>query len=341
VHRIAAQPAALFARALRVAGPTPFAASAPFWGLADQAVGSLGSFVTMLLVARILGPAEFGGFALALSVLYFLNTLQVGLITRPHNVIGVTKEGEAYRRYTTSTALAQILFTVSGALLVGAAAIGAGFIHAGAATLLVALVPAIVTWQLQEFVRRVFYTEDRLADAFANDLINYAAQIALVLALADLGLLTGATALAAIAASSALALVLGAFKLRSSIVVALEPGAQRENWRFGKWVGAAEAAHWASTTVYLYIAAALLGTAAAGAIRAAQVLMGPLRIVLMFLHSFLPIRFARWRARGGRDAVHREARSAYAVTVPSSWPTAFPWRSWLRPCFGSRSARAT
>jgi len=270
----------------------------------------------MLVVARVLGPSHFGAFALSLAVLYFLNTLQVGFVTRPHNVIGATMEGETYRRYTTSTAISQFAFTLASALFVGAAAFGASFLHNGAATLLAALVPAVVFWQLQEFVRRVLYTEERLAGAFANDLVNYSAQVVMILVLASGGLLTGASALWAIAASSAVALVFGVFQIRSSIGRAIEPGAWRENWRFGRWVAAADAARWTSTEVYLYIAAAMLGTAAAGAIRAAQVLVGPLRVIVMSLYSVLPVRFARAMSSAGRERLHRQVRAAYAITVP-------------------------
>jgi O-antigen/teichoic acid export membrane protein len=298
----------------------------------------------MLLVARILGPSDFGSFALTLAVLYFLNTLQVGFVTRPHNVIGAGKEGEAYRRYTASSAITQIAFTLASAFLVGGAALFASLFHAGAATLLAALVPLVVTWQLQEFARRVLYTEDRLADAFALDLMSYATQTALILALANAGLLTGESALVAMAAAFALALAFGAFQIRSSIGGTLDPSAWRENWRFGRWVAAADAARWTSTEVYLYIAAALLGTAAAGAIRAAQVLVGPLRVVVMFLYGVLPVRFARTLSTAGRERLHHRVRTAYAITIPVliafCVPVALLATPLLRVAFGEQYANA-
>jgi O-antigen/teichoic acid export membrane protein len=298
----------------------------------------------MLVVARVLGPSDFGAFALTLALLYFLNTLQVGFVTRPHNVIGAMKEDESYRRYTTSTAITQVVFTLASAIVVGAAAFGASFFHHGAATLLAALVPAVVCWQLQEFVRRVLYTEERLAGAFANDLVNYSAQIAVILALAGGGVLSGQSALLAIAGSSALALAFGVFQIRSSMAGSIEPGAWRENWRFGKWVAAADAARWTSTEVYLYIAAALLGTAAAGAIRAAQVLVGPLRVVVMSLYSVLPVRFARALSTAGRERLHQQVRAVYAITIPVLFAFCVPLALFATPIlrftFGEQYADA-
>ena len=46
--------------------------------------------------------------------------------------------------------------------------------------MLMAIVPSIVAWQLQEFVRRVMYTEGRFAAAFWNDVVSYGGQLLVV-----------------------------------------------------------------------------------------------------------------------------------------------------------------
>ena len=72
-------------------------------------------------------------------------------------------------------------------------ACGASYMNSSATPLLVALVPVILTWQLQEFVRRVLYTEARFAAAFINDMVSYGMQMVLVtLLLWKDGLLGGA-----------------------------------------------------------------------------------------------------------------------------------------------------
>src|SRR5690348_7922098 len=78
------------------------------WAVADQALISGTNFVTMVLVARGLGsPAEFGTFTLVYSALLFANIFQVALVTQPHNVLGTSRRGEAYARYTTSCGMTQ------------------------------------------------------------------------------------------------------------------------------------------------------------------------------------------------------------------------------------------
>src|SRR5258708_31273373 len=76
------------------------------WAIGDQTLISGSNFATMVLVAHGLGNlVDFGRFTLVYSALLFANVLQVALVTQPHNVLGAAREGDNYRRYTTSTLL--------------------------------------------------------------------------------------------------------------------------------------------------------------------------------------------------------------------------------------------
>src|SRR5678815_3258175 len=72
------------------------------WALADQVLISGANFVTMLLAFRGMGEARFGEFTLIYTALLFANMMQSALITQPHNVLGATRKGLDYIRYTTS-----------------------------------------------------------------------------------------------------------------------------------------------------------------------------------------------------------------------------------------------
>src|SRR4051812_32461616 len=80
------------------------------WGLADQALISATNFVTMILLARGLGSSAFGLFVLMYTCLLFANGLQTALFTQPQNVLGAERRGDAYERYTSSTAVGQTAF---------------------------------------------------------------------------------------------------------------------------------------------------------------------------------------------------------------------------------------
>jgi PST family polysaccharide transporter len=287
-----------------------------FWGLADQALTSAVSLVTTLIAAAVLAPADFGGFALALTAIYLVNTLQAGMITRPHNQIGAARPADRYAAYTAATALTQVAFSVLTAALGLLATIVAAVAFPQHVPLALALTFAGIAWQVQEFPRRVLYTEGRAGDAFVNDLISYGGQVAALFALALLGHLTATSALVAIGVTSAIGAVVGVVQIRRSLTRSLDPEAVRDNFALGKWLAAAEAAHWTSTQIYFFIAAVLLGPVAAATIRATQVLFGPLRIVLMYLYSILPAALARTREREGRDAMLGKVRRVYWGLVP-------------------------
>ena len=285
-------------------------------GLVDQALVSGANFATMLLLARSVNPTEFGQFTLVYSALLLAGVLQAALVTQPHNVLGAALIGPAYVRYTSSTAVQQIVFTASAAALVLVGAVISVAFDSSLSALLFALIPAIVAWELQEFVRRILYTEGRVRAVLLNDTISYGGQAILVLGLFVGGILDARITLYVIAATSAAGLAFGIFQVRDRLRPVLDVSAIRENLAFGKWLAGAESGYWASTQIYLYLAAAVLGAAGAGLIRAAQLVFGPLNILVFYLGSVLPSRFARAYAEGGQQALDAGMRRAGLVVLP-------------------------
>ena len=147
----------------------------------DQVVVSAANFLTMIFVARALGPTAFGGFSITYSLLLLAENVQSGLLTQAHNVLGSTRQGPEYHRYTTSTGLQQLILAMGFAVL-GLIIWGWTFLNAwSVAPLFLASIPALMGWQLQEFTRRVFYTEGRIREAFISDLVRYGGTTAAVL----------------------------------------------------------------------------------------------------------------------------------------------------------------
>lgn len=287
------------------------------WALADQVLISGSNFATMLLAARGMMRGEFGAFTLVYSGLLFANILQWTLITQPHNVLGTGRHRGEYGCFTSSSAVAQLFLLAMlaiPALGMTALAYAAGW---GVAPLLLAATPAVVAWQGQEFVRRVLYTEARFAAAFANDLLSYGGQTVVVAVLFWGGRLTGPTALYAVAGASLVATGLGVWRIRRSLRWEFSGAMVRESWEFGKWLAGAEILGWCSSLqIYMLIAAAMLGTVAAGELKAVQILFGPTRVLSFFLVSVLPMQYARALVTGGREAVHRQLRIVYGIVGP-------------------------
>jgi O-antigen/teichoic acid export membrane protein len=285
------------------------------WPLADQVLISAVNFITMVLLARGMSQAAFGRFTLLYSVLLFANGLQSSLVTQPHNVLGVGQPRADYRRYTGSTALTQLAAVTLAGLVCLAAGAVASIARWDAAPLLLMLAPSIVAWQLQEFTRRVLYTERRFAAAFANDAISYGGQGLVIALLWKLGALTPLSALAALAATSAAAAAFGVVQLRGSVAWTLDRQAVRDNWRFGKWLAGSEVLRsLSSSELYQYLAAAVLGTAATATLKSAQVVFGPARLLAFSLNNVLPVQFA-YSLRAGRARLDADLQRAWLLAA--------------------------
>jgi O-antigen/teichoic acid export membrane protein len=282
------------------------------WGLGDQALVSGVNFLTIIVVARAVSPPEFGSFVLAFTVILSTLTLQAALITRAHNVLGTVRGGDAYADYSTTAAVAQLVYSaVCGCLCLLAAGI-AYVADLGVTSLLLALALALVAWQLQEFGRRVLYTERRLAAATANDVLSYGSSAAALVVLWQADALTVPRALLVLAGGFAIGLVLLGRQLRVALSGNLHAPSLRESWRFGRWLGLAELGQWLSTQFFYYLAALVVSSVASGALKAGQTLLGPVAAFLAFFTSYLPIVFARELERSGTPA-RKVSWSLYAI----------------------------
>ena len=290
--------------------------AANVYGLADQALISATSFITLVVLARTLSVGAFGAFALAYMALVFINSLQSALVTQSHNVLAVTRRDDDYARFTTATIAVHTLFLFPVLLvlsIVGLAALEAG---SNAAELLLAMVPATIAWQLQELARRILYTEGRLGAAFFNDIVAYGGQVVGIAWLWHSGHLDGPNALYVLAATSFVGVVIGLGQIRGSVARTFDRVDVAAHWQFGKWLAAAAVGFGVSAYVYFYVAAALLGATASGELKASQLVLGPLNVLLLFLSTVLPIRLSRTLARDGEAAFRARLRRALLVTAP-------------------------
>lgn len=275
-----------------------------YWALSDQALISGTNFVTMAVVARALGTHDFGVFTLVYSALLFANMIQSALVTQPHNVLGTRKQDRDYVAYTTSTLLSQVALGGFEAVLAASVAVFARHVNWIGAPLVWILAPSILAWQLQEFVRRVLYTEGRHAAAFFNDLVSYGGQTLWIVGMAVGHELTAVRAMTALTVTSATAVLFGIFQIRRSLAARADASAFGANWAYGKWLAGSEILGWCSSiNFYLYLAARLLGYVATGELRAVQILFGPARLLASYLDTVLPIRFARTLHGHGHHAL--------------------------------------
>jgi O-antigen/teichoic acid export membrane protein/thymidylate kinase len=288
------------------------------FAIADQVLISGTNFVTMVLLARGLSsPAAFGAFVLVHSILLFSNSLQSALVTQPHNVLGASRHGQDYIRYTSSTIFLQIALALLAGTAIGFVWVVGAFVGWSLSPLILAMLPTVIAWQLHEFMRRVLYTENRTSMALLIDVLGYGGQLLAICVLYWRGHMTGPSALYAISGASAVAATVGIWQIRKSISWHCDWDVIRENWHFGKWLaGGYIVGNWFSSQFLIFLAAGVLGTGAAGILRAIHTIFGPMRILAQAFSTLLPTRFARTLAHRGQSAFRLDVRKAFLIATP-------------------------
>lgn len=276
-----------------------------YWVFVDQAIISAANLFTMVMLARELGTLEYGRFVLAFMVIYFVNTVQSALITQPHNVLGSNQTDAGYRRYTKATAITQIAFALTAGVII---ALIAGYLSFNRydsdwVSVIFALAPTVVIWQLHEFVRRILFTEQAEAFVTGIDLIAYCGQIGILVMLWKTQNLTSNAAVLAIGLGSLCGLSIGAWRIRTHMSELLDRSdvlnTLLRNWNYGRWLLGGMLAFWLSSQMYPLVTAGMIGVAATGGMRATQSLLGPPGVILKGMEAVTPTRVAHAFNVGG------------------------------------------
>ena len=248
------------------------------WGITDQAVSSLTNFALGLLVARSVGSAELGKFALVFNTYLIGLTLSRVFSTDPL-VIRFSACSERERRRASRAATGSALLI---GLVMGAATALAGWAIGGSvgATFLVlaAMFPGLL---VQDAWRFVFFARSKGGQAFLNDVIWGLVLIALFLLALSLGRRSVAYLTAAWGAAAGVAALVGVIQAK------LVPAP----WFARRWYGGnkklsvplfGEAlTSLVAGNLGAYLVAAIAGLSALGALRAAAILLGPALTIVM------------------------------------------------------------
>jgi hypothetical protein len=270
--RLAAiSPAAMWARARHLAGRLG-------WGMADQAMSSLTNFGVSIYVARTLGTVEFGAFSLAFATYLIVLAASRGLAT---DALAVRYSGVEPERWRRAVASASGTATTVG-LITGASCLIAGLWFGestGAALLGLGLtLPGLL---LQDSWRFAFFSAGKGRMAFVNDLTWAAALVPAMAVMVVSGHASVGWLMLAWGGSACFAAVVGAFQARlvPRPTESLQWLRQHRDLAI-RYLGESLSLSSASQ-IRLYGLAAIAGLAAAGSLRAAELLLGPLNTAIM------------------------------------------------------------
>lgn len=270
------------------------------WALGDQAIVSIGNYLTAILVARnMLDMGRIGAFTMVLEVLLFLNSLHQALIIYPLLVRGSVLDRSSLRRLAGGCLiLTAILGVPLAAVMFGAAGYFAG------TTLLFWAPLALILQQLQETLRRAMLAQLRFAAAIPGDAISYLAQVVILVSLGHR--LTLPMIFAAMAITSALgagvqALQVGPRRFPLSELKALN----RDFWSLSRWISCASFGSIISNFSYQYVLFQTWGAAQVGYFGVIANLAKPVNPLTTAMGSLIIPSVSRARGTAGaRSAMH-------------------------------------
>lgn len=286
------------------------------WNLADQVVSSGTNLLLSILVARALTAEGFGAFAIAFTIYSFLVAAGRSLISQPLVVRFLAKGDEAFRAAAQSAAgAATLLGLVSGAVT-GVAGLAIGG-PVGVSLLCIGLLmPGLL---LQDMWRAIFIAQGRPAAALVNDVVWAVAQFTAVIAVISLGRDSSSAMLIAWGGAALLAAVVGGFQFGTYPRPIASP-----RWLWGQrdllgYYAASFLSVMGASQVTLLLIGALGTPADVGALRAAQVVLGPLNLLGYSISAFVLPELSR-RQLSGRVAIKAAvAVSAVMVAAGCVW----------------------
>jgi hypothetical protein len=252
------------------------------WGLADQALSSLTNFALAVLVARTVSTSALGAFGLAFTTYTITLGATRALCSEPLNVRYSAMGDREWRvGAADATGAALVLGAFAGVCCIAGSFLFGGTLRPSLIVLGLSMPGLIV----QDTWRSAFFCHLRGTYAFANDLAWAIAQVVLVAAVLMLGFRSSPAFILAWAGAANVAALFGV------VQAGLLPLPQHTR----RWLGRQRdlgpryliefIARNAAQSGAMYATAGFAGLAAAGALRGAQVALGPLNILNMGVSS--------------------------------------------------------
>ena len=275
--------------------------------LMDQAVVSGTNFLTGILLARSLGLAGYGEFALAWLVVLFCSSIHHSWLISPmYTFAPKQKEGQK-KAYFNSLMVHQLFF-----------AVGAGLLALGFVSLTRWFFPeweiaqhgpwialTVFTYLMYDFLRRLQYALGKAKRAFQMSLLVHMLQI---MGLLVLQFNTGI--------DLRMAFVLFSISYTSAILIDLKPftsfswefqafvNTARMHWRYSKWLMATALLQWFSGNAFILVAGGILSPLAVGSIRILQNIVGVLHLLFLAMENHIPLKAAEIFQKSGRNALN-------------------------------------
>jgi O-antigen/teichoic acid export membrane protein len=244
-------------------------ASSTGWAISDQAVVSLGNFLTTIILARNLYDRDFGIYAVIFGLLLLLNSCHAALIVLPLSVKGVGLDLRSLGTLSSSC-----LLLSAGLAVIFLPVLGLACWLTGKTVLVLSVGAALICGQQQETTRRTLIAHLRHRAAFLGDAVSYLGQAALVWQLTRIGHLTLSAAFWAMAVTSVAALLIQGVQVHLRRLDRPLLPLVKDFWKMGHWMLWTYIAGLFSWQLFPWCLAIFHGPAAAAAFQAVANCLG-------------------------------------------------------------------
>lgn len=280
------------------------------------------NFFTTAMLARMLGIHNFGIFSVFYIVLQYLNTIPTAINIYPMmSLAPQLLDKEEHRTFLRGMSGYQRLLSLGccAGMLLFSLLEGLHLVRWRMETgIVLPFILTIFCFQAQDWFRRFCYVQDRGSTVFWNDLLSYMGQVVVFCFLWWLGRMNVKAAYYAIAATSLAAYAVGYFTEDIGSTWEEVKLSFARSWAVGRSLLVVGQSQWLGSQGIFLIVAAVVGVNAAGGIRAALTLMGPVNVLYQLLDNVIPVRGAHVYATGGESGLVgylRRAGTFFAVLV--------------------------
>jgi O-antigen/teichoic acid export membrane protein len=268
------------------------------WVIADQVVASILNFGIALFVAREVSPAAFGAFAISFTIYLLCLGLSRSCASAP---LGIRFSTESHSRWQTAAANAGgLALTIGflGTLLLLSAGLVVGLSAPLIGKCLASLAIVLPGLLVQDHWRYAFFARGKPAHTLLIDLVWVLSLVAFLICASLLFEITPWIVIFAWGLSATLAACVGALCAGTTPHLSRGVSWARDQRDLIPSLAGEFALSSGLSQALTFIVAFVGGLGAAGALRGAQVLFGPVNVVVLAAHSVALPEGARLRKRG-------------------------------------------
>ncbi|MCJ2033482.1 lipopolysaccharide biosynthesis protein [Methylobacterium sp. J-068] len=273
------------------------------WSAGSQALSSGMSLIVSVIAARLLGVADFGAYVLIHAGVVILAVLQYQIVAGPMMIVSGHRTRSPSYFGTVARAALLVSLAIGVVIAIYCAALierpGTGGFGLPAAAFVFAL-----GFVSQDNAKRLAFAMGRPRSAFAYEALRHVLFVVAVAAIWWLGRIDTAILLACGGVSAMVA----ALPIYLPILGARSRGGLRRvvgrhHWLLGRWLALVVFVSAAHEQVVTILAGSWINAEASAGLRAAQVLLGPLLVLMTSLENIVPRQAARRFREGGREAL--------------------------------------